>query len=552
MADGYGYGHGYRQHHWGKGGKGFGEHGLPNLAWALAWEGHAGLHFFTRFPKGVVNPFIYSLPEGFTIERKWWGQDGDHWSTTHDVGYEGTNVNKRIQLVGSGFAPGSLMMWDGNRDKGAWIVKSWPQYALATPKGDRHIWYRGTFQFEHNNGNFYSGYWEMDIHFRKPNPKMPNPYVVKFWPETWASKPHYWHFYEREEVEESTYDQGTGTAGNGMESKRKRTDGQIMEPQILMTPSTKASLAPTQQITNVPGSDAKSPFAGSATPPFPDGAALEALASSAALADAKAAAAAATAAEDTTTTPAHAAMIESATVADTDADVNAAALDSKADAEAAADTATAAEDTTITPKHAATIESATVANTDADVNAAALTAKSAASAKLSDESDGMILTSPSTNASPAPTQQITEISTAFDSGADFADVPESEATSPLPDGAVSEASAASAASADFLDSESDAEAAAAAASAAEVTTTTPAHAATVDSATVADTDAAVNGVALAAESEESIGSVVDVDDEFAKIMETAKKIDAKEKKRGSSDSLALGGGGGGFLGRLAK
>ena len=43
---------------------------------------------------------------------------------------------------------------------------------------------------------------------RKPNPKMPKPYVVKFWPETWASKPHYWHFYEREEVEESTYDQG--------------------------------------------------------------------------------------------------------------------------------------------------------------------------------------------------------------------------------------------------------------------------------------------------------------------------------------------------------
>merc|ERR1711942_521802 len=65
-ADGYGYGHGYRQHHWGKGGKGFGEHGLPNMAWALAWEGHAGLHFFTRFPKGVVNPFIYALPEGFT------------------------------------------------------------------------------------------------------------------------------------------------------------------------------------------------------------------------------------------------------------------------------------------------------------------------------------------------------------------------------------------------------------------------------------------------------------------------------------------------------
>merc|ERR1719187_181949 len=74
-----------------------------------------------------------------------------------DIRYEGTNVNKRIQLVGSGFAPGSLMMWDGNKDKGAWIVKSYPQYALATPKGDRHIWYRGTFQFELNNGNFYSG-----------------------------------------------------------------------------------------------------------------------------------------------------------------------------------------------------------------------------------------------------------------------------------------------------------------------------------------------------------------------------------------------------------
>merc|ERR1712133_182897 len=132
-------GHGYRQHHWGKGGKGFGEHGLPNLAWALAWEGHAGLHFFTRFPKGVTTPFLYALPEGFTVERKWWGQGGDHWTTTHDVRYEGTHINKRIQLVGSGFAPGSLMLWDGNKEKGAWIVKSWPQYAVATPKGDRHI-----------------------------------------------------------------------------------------------------------------------------------------------------------------------------------------------------------------------------------------------------------------------------------------------------------------------------------------------------------------------------------------------------------------------------
>merc|ERR1712121_494913 len=81
-ADGYGYGSGYRQHHWGKGGQGWGEHGLPNLNWALAWEGHAGMHFFTRFPKGVTNPFILSLPEGFVINRKWWGQDGAHWATT--------------------------------------------------------------------------------------------------------------------------------------------------------------------------------------------------------------------------------------------------------------------------------------------------------------------------------------------------------------------------------------------------------------------------------------------------------------------------------------
>jgi hypothetical protein len=98
------------------------------------------------------------------------------------------------------------MWWDGNKDKGTWIVRSWPQYAVAVPKGDSHIWYRAAFQFELNNGSYYSGYWEMDIHFRKPVAEMPAPYVVKFWPETWDSKPHYWHFYEREEIEQSTYD----------------------------------------------------------------------------------------------------------------------------------------------------------------------------------------------------------------------------------------------------------------------------------------------------------------------------------------------------------
>merc|ERR1712002_1438500 len=61
-ADGYGYGSGYRQHHW---------------------------------PKGVTNPFILSLPEGFTIKRHWWGQDGSHWATTHDLRFEGTHFNIR-------------------------------------------------------------------------------------------------------------------------------------------------------------------------------------------------------------------------------------------------------------------------------------------------------------------------------------------------------------------------------------------------------------------------------------------------------------------------
>jgi len=204
-ADGYGYGSGYRQHHWGSGGKGFGEHGMPNLAWALAWEGHAGLHFFTRFPKGVTNPFILSLPEGFVINRKWYGQDGAHWATTHDVRFDNGAISKKIVLVGSGFEEGSLMLWDGNKEKGSWIVRSWPQYAVAVPKGDDHIWYRSTFQFELNDGKFYSGYWEMDVHCRKKI-QMPAPYVVKFWDETWDSDAYNWHFYEREEVEQSTYD----------------------------------------------------------------------------------------------------------------------------------------------------------------------------------------------------------------------------------------------------------------------------------------------------------------------------------------------------------
>merc|ERR1719334_501601 len=121
-ADGYGYGSGYRQHHWGKGGQGWGEHGLPNLNWA----------------------------------------------PTHDLRFDGSNFSKKIVLVGSGFKTGCFMWWDGNKEKGTWVVKAWPQYAVAVPKGNDHVWYRATFQLELNDGPFYSGYWEMDIHFRKP------------------------------------------------------------------------------------------------------------------------------------------------------------------------------------------------------------------------------------------------------------------------------------------------------------------------------------------------------------------------------------------------
>ena len=39
---------------------------------------------------------------------------------------------------------------------------------------------------------------------------MPAPYVVKFWDETWYSDAFGWHFYEREEIEQSTYDKITG------------------------------------------------------------------------------------------------------------------------------------------------------------------------------------------------------------------------------------------------------------------------------------------------------------------------------------------------------
>jgi len=218
-CDGHGFGSGYRQHHWGKGGKGYGTHGYPNLAYALGWEGHAGLHFFTRFPKGVKNPFILGLPEGFVVNRKWFGRGSDHWTTTHDLRFTDGVLTKKICMLTSDFDEDSCMLWKGDKTDGTpWVVKAWPQYAVAVPKSDDHIYYRATYQLELNDGTYYSGYWEMDIRFRKKI-EMPAPYVVKFWDESWHSDAFGWHFYEREEVEESTYD---GILGDGKGPKLQK------------------------------------------------------------------------------------------------------------------------------------------------------------------------------------------------------------------------------------------------------------------------------------------------------------------------------------------
>jgi len=219
-GSGHGFGSGYRQHQWGKGaGKAFGEYGRPNLVWALGWEGHAGLHFFARFPKGLVNPAIESLPEGFVVHRKWYGQDGAYWNTTHDVRFADGHIKKRILLVGDHFPEKGIMFAPASGpeyDKGNLIVRSFPQYVTAIPKGNDHIWYRGTFQFELANGTFYCGYWEQDVHCRKKLEKMPNAFVLRFDDETWHSDGWSWNFYEREEVEPSTYDHAlVAASGSG-------------------------------------------------------------------------------------------------------------------------------------------------------------------------------------------------------------------------------------------------------------------------------------------------------------------------------------------------
>merc|ERR1719193_2644545 len=99
------------------------------------------------------------------------------------------------------------MAWSTRRS--AWLVPALLPAALCCGRETELTalpgLYRAGFQFKLNNGNYYSGYWEMDIHFRKKI-EMPAPYVVKFWDETWYSDAFGWHFYEREEVEQSTYD----------------------------------------------------------------------------------------------------------------------------------------------------------------------------------------------------------------------------------------------------------------------------------------------------------------------------------------------------------
>ena len=69
-------------------------------------------------------------------------------------------------LVGERFMDNCFLWWDGDKTKGRWIEKTWPQFAVAVPKGPDKIWYRAPFQFLLNDGSYYSGYWEMDIQFR--------------------------------------------------------------------------------------------------------------------------------------------------------------------------------------------------------------------------------------------------------------------------------------------------------------------------------------------------------------------------------------------------
>merc|ERR1719187_2804774 len=54
-------------------------------------------------PRVLLTLFVASLPEGFVVHRWWYGQDGAHWKTTHDLRFADGHFNKRICLVGTGF-----------------------------------------------------------------------------------------------------------------------------------------------------------------------------------------------------------------------------------------------------------------------------------------------------------------------------------------------------------------------------------------------------------------------------------------------------------------
>ena len=75
-------------------------------------------------------------------------------------------ISKKIYLIGAGFPENSVLMTSSDDKSGNLIVQSFPQYILAVPKGDDHIWYRSSFQFKMRNGTYYSGYWEMDVRCR--------------------------------------------------------------------------------------------------------------------------------------------------------------------------------------------------------------------------------------------------------------------------------------------------------------------------------------------------------------------------------------------------
>merc|ERR1712142_1450108 len=118
-------------------------------SWIWGGMGHYGLGFMKGGHK--VNP-CEKYP--YHMTRHWYGEDGAHiWSSHNISGAEGAWAGD-IACVGENFQPKGPIL-QGK------VIGQYPS------KGDSHIWYRAAFQLELNNGSYYSGYWEMDIHFRK-------------------------------------------------------------------------------------------------------------------------------------------------------------------------------------------------------------------------------------------------------------------------------------------------------------------------------------------------------------------------------------------------